>query len=472
MAPPAAITAILAWQWRGYQLDDGLIYLRYIRNLFSGQGLVYNAGELFNGLTSPLYTFLLAVSTLVFRDPQVAAIILSATGLFAAACLGARLFSSSPLQAAFASSMVAGTGYFYYTFGMETSLLLALVAGSLLLARARSPWLFPVAALAISTRNEAVFLAVPAGLYYLYGTRRLPRAPYLIGAVAVFLAPYLFNWAYYGALLPGTAAAKFGQGASGYWGESLAFLQTGYLLNLVFSGSQYAFISMTLFCVAGIALLWRRAIARLSVAYLIGLGAFYLSVNMPNYHWYYAPFIFFLVLFSSFAICATIGSALSAIRMRSGTAAVLSGALIISAVLSVPQMANVAGVGHDERYAALGTWLDVNTAPGSSVALAEVGTVGWYSKRTVIDILGLVNDHNAAYIAHRDPYSWLYWYQPDYLICHQPEWPFEAACGLLSGAGLYRPVAQLNSPGLSLLERVPGVTDEAVVQAVSDLRPR
>ena len=45
MAGSLVILFIHSWQVREYQLDDALIYLRYIRNFIEGNGLVYNKGE-------------------------------------------------------------------------------------------------------------------------------------------------------------------------------------------------------------------------------------------------------------------------------------------------------------------------------------------------------------------------------------------------------------------------------------------
>jgi len=40
--------------------DDAYIPARYVRQLYAGHGLVFNAGERINALTSPLHTLVLA----------------------------------------------------------------------------------------------------------------------------------------------------------------------------------------------------------------------------------------------------------------------------------------------------------------------------------------------------------------------------------------------------------------------------
>src|SRR3978361_1210781 len=53
----ALLTVVLGYVFRSQQLDDALIYAKYIRNALLGQGLVFNPGEHVNALTSPLYAY-------------------------------------------------------------------------------------------------------------------------------------------------------------------------------------------------------------------------------------------------------------------------------------------------------------------------------------------------------------------------------------------------------------------------------
>ena len=46
-----ALVPALCYVSRHYQLDDALIYARYIRHALQGQGLVFNAGESVNART-------------------------------------------------------------------------------------------------------------------------------------------------------------------------------------------------------------------------------------------------------------------------------------------------------------------------------------------------------------------------------------------------------------------------------------
>ena len=70
-------------------------------------------------------------------------------------------------------------------------------------------------------------------------------------------------------------------------------------------------------------------------------------------------------------------------------------------------------------YEQIGAWLRANTPPAASVGMYEVGTVGYYADRRVIDFYGLIQPDVPEHLA--DP-SWApQHYQPDYVVIH-PDW--------------------------------------------------
>ncbi|HRC70712.1 MAG TPA: hypothetical protein PLS42_13790 [Candidatus Competibacter denitrificans] len=105
----------LAWVNRHYQLDDALIYLRYVRNFLNGEGLVYNEGVYFNGLTSPLYSYLLILAGALVSNLQVATILLAA--LFHASALlvlSETFFAKRPLATRCLFILLAGTFPYFF----------------------------------------------------------------------------------------------------------------------------------------------------------------------------------------------------------------------------------------------------------------------------------------------------------------------------------------------------------------------
>src|SRR5690242_6883942 len=125
----AALALYLSYRNRDFQFEDGLIYQRYFRNWLDGTGLVYNRGERFNGLTSPFYSYLVMATAAVVRDVQLAVTLVAAAGLAAAIGLFAVVFARATdgFSAVLGALLVACCRYFYLTFGMETTLFIALI---------------------------------------------------------------------------------------------------------------------------------------------------------------------------------------------------------------------------------------------------------------------------------------------------------------------------------------------------------
>ena len=462
-----AIVAYFSFLARNYQLDDALIYLRYVRNFQDGLGLVYNPGEKFNGLTSPLFTYVSLAASFIFSNLQIATIVVSALFFACAAVLGGFVFAESKWEAFFTGLAIASFGYFYSTFGMETPLFLMLTGLSLYLYRIDSKY-FPVAlALMVITRYEGVFLAVPMVTGYVMRNRRLPDAKMLAVAAAVFLAPFAINYFYYGDLLPATASAKFGQGKSGLWVGQLSFLNLGYLVKTYFSGSRISALFFVAAAAYGAFVGRKDRTTIVMLIYLFCLLCFYAGLRLPNYPWYYAPFFFLLLIFA----CRGIWS-LGARFVPTGKLdhrAAIYGCLCALAIFAVTQVVTFREGERREEYARIGGWLQKNTPPNASVAMIEIGTVGWYAHRKIVDILGLVNPYNADYIARGDLYGWLYRYQPDYILRHDPIWAWEKSSVILEKSGAYVPAQGFDHPRFVLLKKTDKYTDAEIAKYFREL---
>ena len=124
---PILIAMYFGYVWREYQLDDALIYLRYIKNFQEGHGLVYNPGERFNGLTSPFFTFIILLGSFFIKNLQWLSVVKAICFLGATAYLSSKLFSRSRFGELLTMFSILGFGYFYSTIGMETPLFLLLI---------------------------------------------------------------------------------------------------------------------------------------------------------------------------------------------------------------------------------------------------------------------------------------------------------------------------------------------------------
>jgi hypothetical protein len=86
---------------------------------------------------------------------------------------------------------------------------------------------------------------------------------------------------------------------------------------------------------------------------------------------------------------------------------------------------------HDRRaviYHQVGEWLRENTAPGDLVGALEVGIVGYYAQRPVVDFAGLLQPEVAARLGmgttYEDAAVWaVERFQPKYLIMNKGDFP-------------------------------------------------
>lgn len=447
--------------WRDFQLDDALIYLRYIKNFQEGHGLVYNPGERFNGLTSPFFTFVIVLGSFLIKNLQWLSVAASIGFLVATAYFSKSLFSSSRFGQLLTMFAVVGFKYFYSTIGMETTLFLLLIVLSLYFYKTNSEYVVISLALLVITRSEGIFLAIPIAIDYLIRHNRLPRPAFLIAGILLLISPFLFNKMYYGDFLAVTGSAKIGQGKSGFWGYGWIFFQADHLFGF-FSGNRYLAMTLLGFASLGAILLRKNRLTLISLVFIASLLGFYGLLNIPSYHWYYAPFFLFALIFASYAVQWLM------LKCWNAKGFALKGFSIAAFMVCIGfYCANTMpwqiGFTH-QAYIQIGKWLKANTPATSSVAMVEVGTVGWYADRRIIDILGLTNPHNAGYIAQGDADSWPIHYQPDYILDHNPIWIHETVVKYLEETGAYAPVADFDFPGYTLLYKTGQHTDAEIAK--------
>lgn len=209
-------------------IDDAFIFYRYAENFAAGKGLVYNAGERVEGITSLLWTLLIAVGARLGADAigftqwlgvASGALLLVLTYVYAAfgVVRGERVVAALSAWLLLLSKPFA----IWSTAGLETPLFAVAVLAALI-AHGRGRYRLAVlaAALAVLTRPEGVLIGAVVLSFVLFA-RDVDRKQklLLIGAFAGFLAGLTaFRLAYFGAPLPNTFYAKVG-GALPWWGR-------------------------------------------------------------------------------------------------------------------------------------------------------------------------------------------------------------------------------------------------------------
>lgn len=432
-----AAGAAVAFQFVDSAYDDAFITYRYARNLAEGHGFVYNLEHNFLGTTTPLYTLMLGLAGVAFDIPRVSGLI-SVTSLLGCVVLIELLGRQRGIR--FAGSAAGLFLLFeprvYGIFGGETLLaqLLLLPLGLLLDLRGRSGLGAFVFGLAILARMDSgVFVAIVYATW-IVRDRSLPWRR--VGIVAATLLPWFaWSWWYFGTPFPSTLAAKIAMGQSGlalYIGGSLKDL--GALIPYE-SPAGPVFFGLA---VLGLARMMRREpLWLLFLANsLVFAGAYQWVLGSAYSHWYIANA---LVTHALLLGAGTRTLALSLLSLRSepasrehrprgwsawGRPAVIGLAgLIVFVALVERGVAAARGLGNIETrpprraiYTEVGEWLRDNTPEEATVSYLEIGYLGYASRRTIIDPMGLVTPGGLEATAKGD-FDWVFdRYKPDYAI--------------------------------------------------------
>ena len=404
------------WVFRHYSVDDAYISYRIAENIARGAGFVYNPGQRFQVATSPLWALLLAGAAFVGLDVPSTAQALSAALLFLAALLAAALPRPTverpalPLMAVplFVSTQVL----LLACMGMETSLYLALATAAVTLACLRH---HGAAGLAVGllglTRLDGLLLAPWLGLLACArGDRRAVRG--LVSLAVPMVLWFAFATVYFGTPLPVTLAAKRAQAASGLWGSGAIFVAgVGRWLGGMAHESALYLLVLPLALLGflrgprGLAILGAHA-----GVVTIGYGI----LDVPDYHWYYAPLVF--------ALLAAAGWGAATLPRRP---------LALAAILLVT-LANVGTVARRRGMFPLAAAVDYGVAGrelerrgDATVAAAEIGVLGYASGRPMCDWLGLACPAATPLLRSGHLELFLQRFEPDVLILHEPLWPTE-----------------------------------------------
>lgn len=440
--------------------DDAFITLRYAQNLIDGHGWVYNLHHpTANAASAPLYTLVLALLGYIVGDVERASTLLfvfttAASGFLAFAILRKH---SMLLGGLAAICLMIVNPWLLATRGLETSAFICLLLLSVLLLGAgkHAALGFALAAATLVRGDAAVFAAV--FLVYLWlQTRRIPGR-LLVGAAVAGILWAITALATHIPLIPDTLAAKMAQGRSGLWGRSL-YLRGFAAIPKWFGIMDWATVTVLLagtglLLVAGLVAL-RRYLGPFILGVVLLFAAYGLIIRPPTYHWYYGPQLALMALCGAVTIAVVARAAGENVggsnadepgsqryAARRATAASLAVAVFMTgAVTAIGWRDIIRGLG-PPSYLETASWIRDNTSDDATVALTEIGIVGWYGKRDMIDFLGLLSKDSVHEIAAHDSVSWLSREEPDYWVLHQPQWPgMEAAASEPWFSLAYRPV--------------------------------
>jgi len=471
----------------GFPLDDAWIHQTYARNLAQTGQWAFVPGQPSAGSTSPLYTLLLSIGYLLNVPYLAWTTFLGGAALAAGGVIAARLaeYLAPEIRGVGLWAGLATVGAWHLVWaaasGMETMLFAALTLVLVALAwreiaplsagdegdripsaavARRGIVLGLVGAAATLTRPEGAGLVGLIGLAMWLANPSRSRRALLIWSAGVAagwivgIAPYaLLNYHMSGGFLPNTAAAK--------QAENTPLLEVAYparVINLLvplIAGGQLALVPGVI--AAGVVAIrrWRqdRAAALLLVplawaAALIGLYAARLPA--PYQHGRYViPALPPLILFSvvGTALIWQWGKGSVGRRIASRTLAITGVALFVAFWgIGWQQYGRDVQIIQSEMVVTA-RWLRDNIDPDQLLAVHDIGAVGYFAPRPILDLAGLVSPEVIPIIRDADA-LWALMQQrgvrylmalPDQIPGQNPGDP--RLCPVFSSGGRWSPAA-------------------------------
>ena len=388
-----------------YIVDDAFIHLTFARNLAQGNGFAFNPGEPTYGSTAPLWTMILALFSKLFTPgfgmAKVLSIIFGLLTIPAFRLLAGNIGLNR--KSADIATIIWAVNVWLVRWtasGMEATLATLLLLISInALVRSRDSagiWI----GLTILCRPEAAVMAVIFALdrWYSAGFRRALKLCGLV--IAVNLPWLIYALISFGTIIPNTALVKGGFNLPVFSDFMLGLKRTiliigsshGIEVLVVLTGLLYLLIGRTKETNSA-----NRTIALLSVwavfpaiIYLVQgvfISSRYLLLGLPA-----LTLLMFLILDN---------------RERQKTLHIWRwGRYLILCLLVIQQLFLTYRVTlpHVKAFkptiavlTGMAERLRNDTPPGSSVAVGDVGVIGFYSDRYIVDLEGLVTAEMIPY---------------------------------------------------------------------------
>ena len=398
--------------YRDWTEDDAYITFRYAQNVAAGHGLVFNPGERVEGYSNLSWVLLAAAAIRSGRDPLAVA---KGVGLVASV-LALGLCWRLALRLRPGIGLCALLGPFYLAIspvlvqhgisGLETAFFALLVVAALLvtidplpggvLRRALRVGLLLLLAL---TRVEGPAVAVLLLLLRWVRARRGPAAGR--GEAAAFLllfgAYYVWRWIYFGAPLANTYYAKVNGGLYG------VIDGVQYTVDFVRDSGGAFFLAL---CLVPLILGQSRPPY---VAALLLLFAYAAFVVVAGGDWMFHYRFYAHVLPVAAALLAVGTDVLLGLaHTKTVRAGLLNASLAVLLLTTMASLGNTelrvarmvlpALASHNylsQNYEELGLWFKENSDPGATIAISDVGAVGYFSGRRILDMFGLIDPHIA-----------------------------------------------------------------------------
>lgn len=433
------ITISLCWfillmaLFHGWSYDDPYITYRYAKNLILGNGFIYNYGERTLSTTSPFFALILAsIATITHLEIPNIAIILGCISIGLSGYLFWYVGKINNLQ------ILGWTGLLLLptfslvatTISSETPVYIAVfLLSCALYMRQKYLGATIFCSILFMLRPDGLLLSIMLFVDYLMGREK----PIPWRLIFVFLMLNIvwwgFLWSYFGNPIPVTLFVKQKQGEMFI---SQKFF-SGFLSLIKSYKLKYIYIVEFLLGIIGLYYLFHnRSKALIIIAYTILYFIAYSLLSVSRYYWYYAPLIPGFILCVGYGVQFIWDFGKKIFKNHK----IIIGLFIISllGIFLFQQGKDLYKTSQhvDNRliiYRAIGTWIYNHTQPSDKIGALEIGIIGYYSSRTMIDFAGLLQKDVAAFMGPKTTYEdtaiyAIHKYKPDYIILHQGVFPY------------------------------------------------
>ncbi|MBI1881653.1 MAG: hypothetical protein HYR94_26035, partial [Chloroflexi bacterium] len=289
-----------------------------------------------------------------------------------------------------------------------------------------------LAGLTALVRGDAVLLGAGMLVYDFLATRRL-RWRLIVPAMAIPAGWYLFATFYYGSPFPATLQAKAAQGELNWLGKRFGDGFWAYWDDWIrVQDYDLFYLFPVLMAVAVVWVVWRERVWLILIARDILYITAFVTLAVPTAEWYYAPLMPGAALLTARGI-QVIATGLGWLvrqtwQQKKGmtnrvanviAAGVAANLMVILLITLYPVSAAIVRENPNWKaqvYPDTGRWIAHNTNASANLATIDIGHLGYWSGRRIIDIVGLAQPDVAPHIAEGDFGYAVRHYQPDLVL--------------------------------------------------------
>jgi arabinofuranosyltransferase len=389
--------------------DDSYIIFRYAQNLANGLGLVFNPGQRVEGFTSFLWVLLVAGGTRITSDPilvsKVLGLLINLSSLVAVYLLCRMMATEKIPIYGFALVLTASNSHFIVggISGLETPLFTSILCWSMVAylraIRATQPrrqagWCIGASlllALLVLTRPDGALTFLLLWCHALWKFRRqVSNVVFFTLPLVLLYGPYfLWRWHYFGFFLPNTFYVKRG-GTLGLLAKGAA--QTGKFLGYQAGGwlaSGIAGVAAILFPTIETTVLGLAIISR--VAFVLWSG----GITPGEFRFLVPalPLIWILIEHALVRGLGAFGARRRAYVLLAGTCGLLLVGQLAAFCQFRAQSVKPVEISMEQAHIGLGKWLDLHSPPSAKIAVGDIGGIGFWSHREILDLDGLTDTH-------------------------------------------------------------------------------